>query len=270
MALPTDIERTIDQAIDQLRQAKPGSGHGVDDGLLYLGTWNDAYPALLVRDPFLTDSAKIQWLFLAQEARKQPHHAMGMPSIQKTATVLHHSRGTVIRDRALLRICRWISAVRRLRDSQTGRFLGEIYAMHGEPVQLHAAIQYDAHYLASLERWQDHPDKQVQHAARAHLLGIQQQLMAGMDPLEPKDPVEVRITAARSLESGWSESWKLPFDLRSPGSNFGPGECPSPNLGPGKNPGPKFEPGDLPGPKFGPGSQVIDFTGVQNLDLDVL
>ena len=126
---------------------------------------------MLVRDPFLSDSAKIQWLYLAQEARQQPQRAIAMPSIQQTAKALHQARGTVIRDRLLLRICRWVSAVRPVRDPDTGRFLGQIYAMHGEPVQWHAATQYDEHYVELIERSTTHQDRRVQRAARASISG---------------------------------------------------------------------------------------------------
>ena len=179
MSLPAEISRSIDRAIDHLRRersaGKPITDAETGDGLVFLGQWHDAYPTVLVRDPFLTDSAKIQWLYLAQEARRQPQGAIGMPSIQESARALHQARGTVIRDRLLLRVCRWISAVRPVRDPDTGRFLGHIYAMHGEPVQWHAAMEYDEHYVGLIERAQSHQDRRVQRAARANILGIREQ-----------------------------------------------------------------------------------------------
>jgi hypothetical protein len=97
MTLPIEINRTIDQAIDHLRRERSAETSGApapsSDGLLFLGQWHDAYPTVLVRDPFLTDSAKIQWLYLAQEARRQPQGAIGMPSIQETIRALHQARG---------------------------------------------------------------------------------------------------------------------------------------------------------------------------------
>ena len=130
MGLPSDISRSIDQAIEHLRRTRTqppaDSSAGEADGLLFLGQWHDAYPTVLVRDPFLSDSAKIQWLYLAQEARQQPQRAIAMPTILETSRALHQARGSVIRDRVLLRICRWISTVRPVRDPDTGRFLGQI------------------------------------------------------------------------------------------------------------------------------------------------
>ena len=269
MTLPIEINRTIDQAIDHLRRErsaeKPGAEATPSDGLLFLGQWHDAYPTVLVRDPFLTDSAKIQWLYLAQEARRQPQGAMGMPSLQETTRALHQARGTVIRDRLLLRICRWISAVRQVRDPDNGRFLGHVYAMHGEPVQWHAAIEYDERYVALLERAQGHHDRRVQRAACANVLGIRDSISAGEDPLAPIDPIEVRIATAQAIESGWGTAWGVPLDDASPGTEFGPGDGPGPDLDPGKNPGTDPVPGRDPGPNFEPGSQIVDFTHSPNL-----
>ena len=269
MTLPIEINRTIDQAIDHLRRERSAENPGVQppssDGLLFLGQWHDAYPTVLVRDPFLTDSAKIQWLYLAQEARRQPQGAIGMPSIQATTRALHQARGTVIRDRLLLRICRWISAVRQVRDPDTGRFLGHVYAMHGEPVQWHAAIEYDERYVALLERAQGHHDRRVQRAARANVLGIRDSISAGEDPLAPVDPVEVRIATAQAIESGWGTAWGVPLEEASPGTEFGPGQRPGPDLEPGELPGSDPVPGGEPGPDFEPGGQVVDFTDGPNL-----
>ena len=269
MSLPTEISRSIDRAIDHLRReranGKPIADAETGDGLMFLGQWHDAYPTVLVRDPFLTDSAKIQWLYLAQEARKQPQGAIGMPSIQESAQALHQARGTVIRDRLLLRVCRWISAVRSVRDPDTGRFLGHIYAMHGEPIQWHAAIAYDAHYVELIERSESHQDRRVQRAARANLKGIRGSIIAGEDPLVPIDPVAMRITTAQAIESGWGTAWGVPLEEASPGTKFGPGDEPGPDLEPGESPGPDFGPGYLPGPNFGLGDQVIDFANSPNL-----
>ena len=269
MSLPAEISRSIDRAIDHLRRERSADKTRTDaptgDGLLFLGQWHDAYPTVLVRDPFLTDSAKIQWLYLAQEARRQPQGAIGMPSIQESARALHQARGTVIRDRLLLRVCRWISAVRAVRDPDTGRFLGHIYAMHGEPVQWHAAIEYDEHYVGLIERAQSHPDRRVQRAAHANVLGIREHIIAGEDPLEPIDPVEMRITTVQAIESGWGTAWRVPLEEAPPGTDFGPGGEPGPDLEPGELPGTDFGPGHLPGPNFEPGDQVIDFAGSPNL-----
>jgi hypothetical protein len=262
MGLPNEISHSIDEAIEYLRRtrtaAKPDIGSTDTDGLLFLGQWHDAYPTVLVRDPFLSDSAKIQWLYLAQEARQQPQRAIAMPSIQQTAKALHQARGTVIRDRLLLRICRWVSAVRPVRDPDTGRFLGQIYAMHGEPVQWHAATQYDAHYVELIERSTSHQDRRVQRAARASISGIRESIAAGTDPLTPIDPVAMRVSTAKAIESGWGTAWGLPIEDDPPGTESGPGEGLHPETGPTTLPDPNPGPGVSPGPNPGPGDRVID------------
>ena len=94
----------------------------------------------------------------------------------------------MIRDRLLLRICRWISAVRQVRDPENGRFLGHVYAMHGEPVQWHAAIEYDERYVAVLERAQGHHDRRVQRRSSANVLGIRDSISRRGRPFGARRP----------------------------------------------------------------------------------
>lgn len=262
MGIPTEISHSIDEAIEYLRRTRTAARPDIEstdtDGLLFLGQWHDAYPTVLVRDPFLSDSAKIQWLYLAQEARQQPQRAIAMPSIQQTAKALHQARGTVIRDRLLLRICRWVSAVRPVRDPDTGRFLGQIYAMHGEPVQWYAATQYDEHYVELIERSTTHQDRRVQRAARASISGIHESIVAGTDPLTPIDPVAIRVSTAKAIESGWGTAWGLPIEDDPPGTESGPGDNPHPETDPTALPDPNPGPGVSPSPNSEPGDQVVD------------
>ena len=93
------IEPLIEASAAELT-TKTNQRHApAQEGMLFLGPWHDSYPSILVRDPFLTDSAKVQLLYLLQEARKRPNGAIAMPTIQQTCEKLRHSKGTVIRDR---------------------------------------------------------------------------------------------------------------------------------------------------------------------------
>ncbi len=248
------IERHLDQAIEALRNTSRDPNQ---DALLFLGAWNDAYPSILVHDPFLTDSAKIQWLYLTQEARKQPHGAIAMPSVNKTSSALRHSRGTVIRDRALLRITRWISLMRRVRDAGSGRFAGNVYAIHGEPAVLADAMRYDNEYMQLIERAaSDHNDPKAKYAAQAALTTIEHNAAMGRDPLAPVDMIARRVDAAMAIKGESASYFELHYDgnKRSGGLQIVNSSD--------ESPGPNFEPGETPGPKFELGMQVIDsFSG---------
>ncbi len=254
MELDSTIERHLDQAIEALRNT---SRDPAQEALLFLGVWNDAYPSILVHDPFLTDSAKIHLLYLTQEARKQPHGSIAMPSVNTACRTLRHSRGTVIRDRILLRATRWISLARRVRDTGSGQFAGNVYIIHGEPATLADAVRYDAEYMQLIEQVaSNHHDPQAKRAARAALTAIDRNAAKGKDSLAPIDPTTRRLASSNALHSladGGGEYFELFYvpnknkcsdevvqNLNpAPGSNFEPDTQVIDSYS-----GPKFEPGE--------------------------
>ncbi|MGN8159680.1 hypothetical protein ACS8YF_13535 [Salinisphaera sp. SWV1] len=190
----------LKHAADDLAHASPPLDHEAE-GLLFLGAWHQSYPAILVRDPFLSDSAKVHFLYLMQESSCQPRGAIAMPSLDQTAQVLGHSRKTVNRDRTLLRVCRWISRYTHVRDNQ-GRFCGSINAIHSEPCSLAEASRLDTSYLPLLDSAKNHSDRYIKRAAKAALASIDQTLADGRDPLEPPDPISRRLDAATAVQNG--------------------------------------------------------------------
>lgn len=131
-----------------------------------------------------------------------------MPSLDHTAQVLGHAKKTVHRDRVLLRVCRWISQHKRVRDDK-GRFCGTINAIHSEPCSLSEAARLDASYLQLLDTVKENPDRYVSRAARAALAGIDQALREGRDPLAPPDPMNRRLSAAMAVHSGGGSFFDL-------------------------------------------------------------
>lgn len=211
----------LQQAAADLARSNNALGDDAD-GLLFLGAWHQSYPAILVRDPFLSDSAKLQFLFLMQESSQSPYDPIAMPSLLETGQVLGHAKKTVHRDRTLLRVCRWISQHKCVRDSR-GRYCGSINAIHSEPCSLSEAHRLDATYLQLLNESQSHPDRFVQQAAQAALASIDQTLQEGGDPMEAPDPMNRRLDAARAVQNGGGSF----FDLLMPaGANRTPTDTP--------------------------------------------
>lgn len=197
----TALDDFLNLAADELsRSTRAGVGNDVE-GLLFLGAWHQSYPAILVRDPFLSDSAKVQFLYLMQESCQKPQGAIAMPSLDETARMLGHSRRTVLRDRTLLRVCRWISVCRSVRD-RSGRFLGSIYAIHSEPCSLAEGGRLDQGYLDLLSKCRTHRDPFLQYAAQAALDGIDKALDEGRDPLAAPDTISRRLNAAAAIRNG--------------------------------------------------------------------
>ncbi|MES1927282.1 hypothetical protein [Salinisphaera sp. T31B1] len=210
---PNDkLGRYLEHAADALPQSGKSLGQDTE-GLLFLGAWHQSYPAILVRDPFLSDSAKVHLLYLTQESSRQPHRAIAMPSLDQTADVLGHAKKTINRDRTLLRVCRWISQYTRLRDDK-GRYRGTVNAVHGEPCSLSEANRLDASYLSLLDSAKEHTDRYLRQAAQAALASVDQALQEGRDPLEPADPMIRRLDAANAVHNGGGSF----FDLLMTGS----------------------------------------------------
>ncbi|WP_111748828.1 hypothetical protein [Salinisphaera orenii] len=184
---------------------------GVEDGLVFLGEWNESYPGILVRDPFLTQSAKVQFLYLMQEAKSRSMQAYAMPSGETTAQAIGQSRKTVTRDRLLLRITRWISLYQQVRD-RSGRFRGGIYALHSEPAPLGDATALDADYMTLLHECRRHADLSIRNATEAALAGIDDQFARGEDPTAPPDRMGRRVNAQRAIAGHGGNFFDLMMD----------------------------------------------------------
>jgi hypothetical protein len=264
------LEGAIGRIVDSLQEASTdaetsASREPEHDSLLFLGNWHDAYPSILVRDRSLTDSAKVQLLYLMQEARRNPQGAIALPSAQRTCTDLGQARGTVIRDRTLLRLTRWVSLCQRVRDTK-GRFRGNVYAIHGEPASLADTVYLDGDYMTLIEESAvSHYDPLVLRVARAVLAAIDQDIAEGRDPLDPPDPIEQRLQATAALQG---EDRRF-FALNLTVLDKTPAGSPEEELGSVQDldpvPSPKSGPGsEQPGPKFGPGYPPIESNSSSN------
>ncbi len=157
--------------------------------MCYLGVRHETYPADLISDTRLTDSAKIQYLFLAREAARSGAGAVALPSVEETASCLGQSMRTAQRDRLLLRIARWITLARRVRD-RAGRWRGTVCVVHDTPAELRTTVRLDGGYMRQLEKTAGHGDPIARQAARSVLREIEQAIAEGRDPMEREDPAD--------------------------------------------------------------------------------
>ena len=175
----TEVE--IVQAAVRDAAARLAAGGGRQEGLLYVGQRFGTYPDSLLGDPSLTDSAKVQYLFLSREALRG-RSAVAMPTVTETAALLGQSPKTVSRDRLVLRLARWISLAEEVRDSR-GRWRGVVYAVHDRSSTLDMVLAVDADYMRRLESSLDHADPYVRRVARTTSEALEAVIAAGMDPL---------------------------------------------------------------------------------------
>ena len=72
----------------------------------------------------------------------------------------------------MLRLTRWLSLCHKARDRVSGRILGNIYALHDEPLSVLDAVRFDASYLHLLEQCSRHENKAIRATAQGILYDI--------------------------------------------------------------------------------------------------
>lgn len=167
----------LDSAIQNL-----SSPDETGDGVLYSGNRHESVPRALYLDRRLTPLERNAWAVVRLMMRDDgvsafPTYEQLRRYLTTTPCATHASDETVARALTILRLTRWLSLVRRRRDSNTGRFEGSLYVLHDEPLSPYEAIQLDPTYLELVSRALTHSSKAVQDTGR-HTL----QEMSG-DPL---------------------------------------------------------------------------------------
>ena len=234
-----------------MRRSRAGRQDGTPstaDALLFLGNGHHAVPALVVHDPVLEPVDKLIWMVIYQRGRGMGATAVfpGYTEIARLANVA--STATVARAIAILRATRWLSLCVRGRDAG-GRFSGNVYALHDEPLPLADALHLDPGYMAFLQAARRHHHARVRRIAAALCASLDADIRAGKDVLAPVNLIERRPRRDPCH----------PPRRRAPVLQFQRGglvesrqyRCRARRRRPG--PGPKFK-GGGPGPKFKGGS----------------
>ena len=141
------LDALIRRTISQVRET---TNDRTADAMLFLGNRHQAFPARLVQDPVLEPVDKVVWLVICQHGQAAGTNS-AFPSYNTIARQANiASPATVSRAIALLRATRWLSVCARVRDGG-GRFRGNVYALHDEPLPLADAMHLDPDYLAFVE-----------------------------------------------------------------------------------------------------------------------
>ncbi|MBS0417998.1 MAG: hypothetical protein JSR66_09815 [Proteobacteria bacterium] len=106
---------------------------------------------------------------------------------------------TIARALTLLRLTRWLSVVRHRRRAADGRILGNLYALHDEPLAPNEAIQLDPHYLSLVSDALTHASKAVQRVGFHTLQELASDPMLSGRAL----PSRLLILTQRMASHGW-------------------------------------------------------------------
>ena len=177
------------------------SGGNAADALLFLGNRHHAFPVVVVHDPILEPVDKLVWMVICQAAQATGTKAV-FPSYTDIARLANvSSTSTVSRAIAILRATRWLSLCARNREAN-GRFGGNVYALHDEPLPLADALHLDPGYMAFLEEAAGHHHARVRRVVQAVSTSLDQDIRSGKDVLAPVNPMERRLEALHAIQRG--------------------------------------------------------------------
>ncbi len=174
------LEAYIEASMEQLLRGDPrAQAHG----LIFLSSWQEAMPALVHQDPVLDPVDSRVFAVLWIWAKQQGRGALAFPSYDDLLRLCNvRSRSTLARALAILRITRWVTLCRRVRD-RSGRNRGNIYALHDEPLELASALYLDPDYMQFLEIKTRDPQDRVARVAKAMHASLQERIDEGEDVL---------------------------------------------------------------------------------------
>ena len=183
------------------RGRRSGGANTNTDALLFLGNRHHAFPVVVVHDPILEPVDKLVWMVICQAAQGMGTRAVfpGYADIARLANV--SSTSTVSRAIAILRATRWLSLCARNREAN-GRFGGNVYALHDEPLPLADALHLDPGYMAFLEEAASHHHARVRRVVQAVSRSLDQDIRSGKDVLAPANPMERRLEAMHAMQRG--------------------------------------------------------------------
>jgi Helix-turn-helix domain len=194
LALDAVIQETVLRA-----QAAAGSGSA--DTMVFLGNRHQSFPTAVVKDPVLEPVDKLVWMVIMLAVRETGGNTAfpRYESIGKLANV--SSRSTIARAIAILRATRWLTLCARVRKV-SGRFRGNVYALHDEPLPLADALHLDSEYMGFLSNALAHGHARVRAVAQGVLDSIDEDIQAGQDICAQLHPIEQRMQSVVATKGG--------------------------------------------------------------------
>ena len=239
---PMALSALFDDALRNLAQAQDTAPAG--DGFLYSGNRHESVPRALFLDQRLTPLERNAWQVFRLQLNDDgvtafPTYDQLRPYLASMPCGAQASHETVARALTLLRLTRWLSLVRRRRDSKTGRILGNLYVLHDEPLTPFEAMQLDPDYLGLVSQALTHAAKAVQIVGMHTLRDISEDPLLSGRTL----PTRLQALAQHMARHGWTTP-SYPQEDVSHESEEGP-EAPLRN---GERPSSESEVGSKPAP----------------------
>ena len=188
------LDKLIKATIARVEASRDG---GAADTVLFLGNRHQSFPTAVIRDPVLEPVDKLVWMVIMLAVRETGANA-AFPSYETISRLANvSSRSTIARAIAILRASRWLTLCGRLRKA-SGRFRGNVYALHDEPLPLADVIHLDGDYMAFLNKAVSHGHARVRTVAKGVLASIDEDVRGGRDVCALEHPIERRLQSAVS------------------------------------------------------------------------
>ncbi|WP_394073913.1 STY4528 family pathogenicity island replication protein [Xanthobacter autotrophicus] len=213
-------QRTSTAPVSAAENLVPSSGHA--DGIIFSGNRHDSVPRALLLDNRLTPLERNAWqvfrLLLNNDGLSSfPTYDQLAPYLASMPCAARASHETVARALTLLRLTRWISLVRRRRDPDTGRIVGNLYVLHDEPLTPYEVMQLDPEYLGLVSHALDHSSRSIQRIGAHALKEMAEDPMLSGKVL----PSRLQVLTRRLAAQGWSETSDHPQAVDSDDSEEG-------------------------------------------------
>lgn len=195
-------------------------------GVIFTDNWYDSHPRILIFDPVLNAYDKLVWLAIRSFCT--PDLSLtAFPSYDQIQNALNISRGTVSCSISKLRVTRWITLLcrNRVRDA-SGRFTrdGNVYMVHGEPLDLKSTIELDANYMNYLNECTEHRNSGVRKISTLIINSIYRDIDQGIDVLTYRHPFQRRSDAWASVQGeryvNYFERYVQPMSVAEDQSEF--------------------------------------------------
>jgi len=196
-----------------LRQKKESMPPGIEgsapySGIIFSGNPHETVPRRLLLDDRLSPLERNAWqvfrLLINDDGltafptyeQLRPYLGMlpGRPA----------SRETVSKALVTLRLTRWLSLGRRVRNDLSGQVQGNVYLLHDEPVTPGEALEFDKDYLQLLAQSMEHQTKAIREVAE-----IAWKEFAADPEVGQRLPTRLNIIETRLNSQSWVQATAL-------------------------------------------------------------
>ena len=199
-----ELKQQIDAAAAEMAtriQDKRTKNNGSEPlALLFSGQIHHSIPQPLLFNPAIGPTEKTIWLLMRALFTGNKRLAEA-PRRSDLAALVPCTGPTVSKSRAMLRLHRWITLCRRVRDVR-GRNVGDIYMLHEEPLPIPETLILDCEYVSFLEDMAENSRLTLQ--VRTLALEIQDDILRNPDPQQVAllESLQHRMTGDRQEHRG--------------------------------------------------------------------